>query len=130
MRKKVISIMLIVLDMIMLLLFVFVITGFLRELVGADVIEYENWNGRIEDPLSLRLGSGFWGLMFILVRMIVFILLQRKLLKGNSKIMMVIAVISHSVISVLCIAYWLEYGDGPFFIYMLEKLFERTFNLN
>ena len=42
MRNKVISIMLIVLDVIMLLLFVFVLTGFLRYAVGADIIEYEN----------------------------------------------------------------------------------------
>ena len=59
MKNKVISIMLIVLDVIMLLLFVFVLTGFLRYAVGADIIEYENWNGQLEDPLELRLGSGF-----------------------------------------------------------------------
>ena len=105
MKNKVISIMLIVLDVIMLLLFVFVLTGFLRSVFGADIIEYENWNGQLEDPLLLRFGSGFWGLMFILVRMVVFVIAQKKILKGRSKPMLVIAVISHTVISVLCILY-------------------------
>ena len=127
MKNKVISIILIVLDVIMLLLFVFVLTDFLRTFVGADIIEYENWNGQLEDPLSLRLGSGFWGLMFILVRMVVFVIAQKKILKGRSKPMLVIAVISHTVISVLCILYWLSFGDGPFFIEMLRTLFERIF---
>ena len=119
--------MLIVLDMIMLLLFVFVLSDLLKSLVGVDIIEYENWNGQLEDPLSLRLGSGFWELMFILFRMIVFIFAQKKLLKGRSKPMLVIAVISHTVISVLCILYWIRFGDGPFFIEMLKSLFERIF---
>ncbi len=127
MKKKAVSIMLIVLDMIMLLLFVFVLSDLLKSLVGVDIIEYENWNGQLEDPLSLRLGSGFWGLMFILVRMVVFVIAQKKILKGRSKPMLVIAVISHTVISVLCILYWLSFGDGPFFIEMLRTLFERIF---
>ena len=127
MKNKVVSIMLIVLDMIMLLLFVFVLSDLLKSLVGVDIIEYENWNGQLEDPLSLRLGSGFWELMFILFRMIVFIFAQKKLLKGRSKPMLVIAVISHTVISVLCILYWITFGDGPFFIEMLKSLFERIF---
>ena len=127
MKKKAVSIMLIVLDMIMLLLFVFVLSDFLKSLVGVDIIEYENWNGQLENPLSLRLGSGFWSLMFILVRMIVFFFVQKKLLKGSSKSMFVIAVILHTVISVLCILYWLSFGDGPFFIEMLRTLFERIF---
>ena len=58
MGKKFVSILLIVIDIVMLLLFVFVLTDFLRTFVGADIIEYENWNGQLEDPLSLRLGSG------------------------------------------------------------------------
>ena len=127
MKKKAVSIMLIVLDMIMLLLFVFVLSDLLKSLVGVDIIEYENWNGQLEDPLSLRLGSGFWELMFILFRMIVFVFAQKKLLKGRSKPMLVIAVISHTVISVLCILYWITFGDGPFFIEMLKSLFERIF---
>ena len=89
MKNKVISIMLIVLDVIMLLLFVFVLTGFLRSVFGADIIEYENWNGQLEDPLLLRFGSGFWGLMFILVRMVVFVIAQKKILKGRSKPMQI-----------------------------------------
>ena len=127
MKKKAVSIMLIVLDMIMLLLFVFVLSDLLKSLVGVDIIEYENWNGQLEAPLSLRLGSGFWELMFILFRMIVFIIAQKKLLKGRSKPMLVIAVISHTVISVLCILYWIRFGDGPFYIEMLKSLFERIF---
>ena len=127
MRKKVVSIMLIVLDMILLILFVFVITSFLRSAVGADVIEYENWDGKLENPLVLRLGSGFWGFMIILFRMIGFIICQKKLLKGNSKVLMVIAIILHAVIGVLGLMYWIKWGDGPFFIYMLQLLFERIF---
>ena len=127
MGKKFVSILLIVIDIVMLLLFVFFLTDFLRTFVGADIIEYENWNGQLEDPLSLRLGSGFWGLMFILVRMVVFVIAQKKILKGRSKPMLVIAVISHTVISVLCILYWLSFGDGPFFIEMLRTLIERVF---
>ena len=124
MRNKAVSIMLIILDMILLILFVFVITGFLRSAIGADVIEYENWNGELEDPLVLRLGSGFWGLMIILIRMIGFIIIQMKLLKGNKKLIPV-ALILHIVIGVLGILYWIKLGDGPFFIYMLQLLFER-----
>ena len=127
MKKKAVSIMLIILDMILLLLFVFVLTGFLRSAIGPDVIEYENWNGQLENPLVLRLGSGFWGLVFILIRMIGFIIWQKNLLKGNSRVLLVIAIILHAVIGVLGLMYWIKWGDGPFFIYMIRLLFERIF---
>ena len=125
MKKKAVSIMLIVIDLILLLLFVFVITGFLRSAVGTDVIEYENWNGELENPLVLRLGSGFWGLVIILIRMIGFIICQIKLLKDNCRKLMVFAIVIHSVIGMLGLIYWIKWGDGPFFIYMLQLLFER-----
>ena len=127
MRKKAVSIILIVADMILLVLSVFVLTGFLRSVAGFDVIEYENWNGGIEHPLVLRPGCGFWGLMIILIRLIVFIILQIKLLKGKSRSMMVIAIILHSIIGILGFMYWLKWGDGPYFTYMLQLLFERIF---
>lgn len=127
MKKKAVSIMLIILDMILLVLFVFVLTGFLRSAIGPDVIEYENWNGQLENPLVLRLGSGFWGLVFILIRMIGFIIWQKNLLKGNSRVLLVIAIILHAVIGVLGLMYWIKWGDGPFFIYMIRLLFERIF---
>ena len=127
MKKKAVSIMLIILDMILLVLFVFVLTGFLRSAIGPDVIEYENWNGQLENPLVLRLGSGFWGLVFILIRMIGFFIWQKKLLKGNSRVLLVIAIILHAVIGVLGLMYWIKCGDGPFFIYMIRLLFERIF---
>ena len=125
MRKKAVSIMLIVADMILLVLSVFVLKGFLRSVAGFDVIEYENWNGEIENPLVLRLGCGFWGLMIILVRLIGFIICQVKILKGNSRVMLVIAIIVHSIIGILGFIYWLNWGDGPYFTYMLQMLFER-----
>ena len=127
MKKKAVSIMLIILDMILLVLFVFVLTGFLRSVIGPDVIEYENWNGQLENPLVLRLGSGFWGLVIILIRMIGFIIWQKNLLKGNSRVLLVIAIILHAVIGVLGLMYWIKWGDGPFFIYMIRLLFERIF---
>ena len=127
MKKKAVSIMLIVLDMILLVLFVFVLTSFLRSSIGPDVIEYENWNGQLENPLVLRLGSGFWGLVIILIRMIGFTIWQNKLLKGNSRVLLVIAIVLHAVIGVLGIMYWIKWGDGPFFIYMIRLLFERIF---
>ena len=127
MKKKAVSIMLIILDMILLVLFVFVLTGFLRSAIGPDVIEYENWNGQLENPLVLRLGSGFWGLVFILIRMIGFIIWQKNLLKGNSRVLLVIAIILHAVIGVLGLMYWIKWGDGPFFIYMIQLFFERIF---
>ena len=127
MKKKAVSIMLIILDMILLVLFVFVLTGFLRSAIGPDVIEYENWNGQLENPLVLRLGSGFWGLVIILIRMIGFIIWQKKLLKGNSRVLLVIAIILHAVIGVLGLMYWIKLGDGPFFVYMIRLLFERIF---
>lgn len=127
MRKKAVSIILIVADVILLVLSVFVLKGFLRSVAGFDVIEYENWNGQIENPLVLRLGCGFWGLMIILVRLIVFIICQIKLLKGKSRGMMVIAIILHSIIGILGFMYWIKWGDGPYFIYMVQMLFERIF---
>ena len=122
MKKKAVSIMLIVLDMILLVLFVFVLTSFFRSVIRPDVIEYENWNGQLENPLVLRLGSGFWGLVFILIRMIGFSLWQKKLLKGSNRVLMVIAIILHIVIGVLGILYWAKWGDGPFFFYMIQLL--------
>ena len=127
MKKKAVSIMLIILDMILLVLFVFVLTGFLRSAIGPDVIEYENWNGQLENPLVLRLGSGFWGLVIILIRMIGFFIWQKKLLKGNSRVLLVIAIVLHAVIGVLGLMYWIKWGDGPFFIYMIQLFFERIF---
>ena len=122
MKKKAVSIVLIVLDMILLVLFVFVLTSFFRSVIRPDVIEYENWDGQLENPLVLRLGSGFWGLVFILIRMIGFSIWQKKLLKGSSRVLMVIAIILHIVIGVLGILYWVKWGDGPFFFYMIQLL--------
>ena len=127
MRKKAVSIVLILADLILLVLFVFVFRGILRSVAGFDVIEYENWNGELENPLVLRLGTGFWGFMVILVRLIVFIICQVRLLKGSS-VMMAIAVILHTVIAVLGVIYWLKWDDGPYFTYMLQLLFERLIN--
>ena len=127
MRKKAVSVVLILADLILLVLFVFVFRGILRSVAGFDVIEYENWNGELENPLVLRLGTGFWGFMVILVRLIVFIICQVRLLKGN-RVMMAIVVILHTVIAVLGVIYWLKWGDGPYFTYMLQLLFERLIN--
>ncbi|MBQ5519616.1 MAG: hypothetical protein IIT90_05940, partial [Clostridiales bacterium] len=51
MRKKAVSIVLILADLILLVLFVFVFRGILRSVAGFDVIEYENWNGELENPI-------------------------------------------------------------------------------
>jgi len=122
-KQTVKSVLIILLDFIFLVLFVFFIPSFLRSTVGFDVIEYENWFGDIENPIRCRFGAGCCELTIILARLIGFIIVQCKILKENSKIQLIISIVLHIIIGILGLIFYFRYADGPSFIYMLQTLF-------
>ncbi|SCW66207.1 hypothetical protein SAMN02910456_02450 [Ruminococcaceae bacterium YRB3002] len=125
MRKRAISIGLIVIDIIFLVLFVFVIPDFLRDTVGYDVIEYENWSGELAESTFFNFGAGCWELTIILVRLAGFIIGQCVLLKDLSRKQMVIGIMSHVLTGVLGLIYFFSFADGPNLVYLIEQICDR-----
>ena len=124
MKNRVKSIILIIIDIILLVLFVLYIPQILWHIAGPDFIEYENWNGAISNPIRFRFGAGCWELTFILARIIGFIIAQCKLLKNIGKKQLIIAVIIHSIICVLGLIYFIRFADGQNIIYNIRILLD------
>ncbi len=124
MKNRVKSIILIIIDIILLVLFVLYIPQILWHIAGPDFIEYENWNGAMSNPIRFRFGAGCCELTFILARIIGFIIAQRKLLQNISKKQLIIAVIIHSIICVLSLIYFIRFADGKNIIYNIRILLD------
>ena len=124
-NKKLVSIMFIILDIILLVLFVLFIPNLLWHIVGPDFIEYENWSGELSNTIGYRFGAGSCELSFILLRMIIFIILQIKLLKDQSKVRKIWPVLIHIIIGVLGLIYFFKFAEGPNMIYNLQLIFDN-----
>ena len=124
-NRKTVSIILVILDIILLVLFVLYLHYMFRHIFGPDFIELENWFGELDETIRYRFGAGSAETLFILIRAIGFIIVQKKLLKGHSKRMSVIFILLHIVIAVLGLFYCLKYADGADIIYNLRILLDR-----
>ena len=124
-NKKLVSIMIIILDIILLVLFVLFIPNLLWHIVGPDFIEYENWSGELSNTIGYRFGAGSCEISFILLRMIIFIILQIKLLKDQSKVRKIWPVLIHIIIGVLGLIYFFKFAEGPNMIYNLQLIFNN-----
>ncbi len=116
-NKRIASIILIVTDIILLVLFVLYIPYIFRDIFGFDFIEYENWFGELDEPIQYRFGAGSAEILFILLRGIGFTITQCKLLKEHKKGTLVIFILVHFVIAVLGLIYCFKYADGANIIY-------------
>ncbi len=121
-NKKTLSITLVLLDFMLLVLFIFFIPSLLVDLVGFDVTEYENWSGELQNPVVFRLGSGFWEMMIILIKMLGFITYQCRISKNNGNALKYILIILHFVIGILGLMYVFKFGHGPNLIYLIQSL--------
>lgn len=113
-------------DIILLILFVAFIPALLRERVGFDVTEYENWDGALADPFVLQFGAGCWENAIIVVKMTAFLIIQSVLFKKrhHDRKILTGAVIAHVAVFALGMAYIYKFADGAGLIYLLECLWE------
>ena len=123
--KSFVSIMLIILDVIFLVMFVLFIPTLLWHIVGPDFIELENWSGEISNPIRYCFGAGTCEFIFIVTRLIAFIIIQIGLLKDNSKVRKTITILVHTVIGVIGMIYFFVCADGANIIYNLQLIFDR-----
>ena len=121
-KKRVISIICVISDLILLGIFIRFIPSFFRNTVGYDVIEDEDWFGEMESQIQYRFGAGCCELTFILLKMIFFVIGQFRLLKSSARIQMVLCIILHIIIGVLGLMYYFRFADGPFFLYLIESI--------
>lgn len=123
-NKKTVSIILVLIDIILLVLLLYLHNMFWH-IFGPDFIELENWFGELDETIRYRFGAGSAETLFILIRAIGFIIVQKKILKGHSKKMSVIFILLHIVIAVLGLFYCFKYADGADIIYNLRILLDR-----
>ncbi len=121
-KKKIASILLIIIDIILLGLFVTYIPIIFWHIFGSDFIEYENWFGELDETIKYRFGAGSAEILFIILRVIGFTIAQIKLLKGQRKGLSVIFILLHFVIAVLGLVYCFKYADGANIIYNIRIL--------
>lgn len=123
-NKKTVSIILVLIDIILLVLLLYLHNMFWH-IFGPDFIELENWFGELDETIRYRFGAGSAETLFILIRAISFIIVQKKILKGHSKKTSVIFILLHIVIAVLGLFYCFKYVDGADIIYNLRILLDR-----
>ena len=123
-KKSLVSIMIIIIDIIFLVLFIFLLPNLLWHIAGPDFIVLENWSGTLSNPIRYRFGAGSFELVFIFARVITFIILQINLLKGHAKARKVWTVLIHIVIGILGIISFFIFAEGPNIIYNLQMIFD------
>ena len=72
-------------DILILLGFLIFLTDILKDMVGLDYIELENWYGDIENPIRCRFGIGCCQYTFELVKFIVLIVLHKRMIKVHKE---------------------------------------------
>ena len=120
-NKKTVSIILIITDILLLVLFVLIIPNLFWHIFGSDFIEYENWFGELDNPIRYRFGAGSAEIAYILIRIIGFIIAQCKLLKGQNKTL-VIFILLHFVIGILGLIYCFKFANGANIIYNIRMM--------
>ena len=123
-NKKTVSVILIIIDIILLVLFVTVIPNIFWHIFGCDFIEYENWFGELDETIKYRFGAGSAEILFILIRFIGFTIAQFKILKGQSKRPLIVFILLHFVIAVLGLIFCFKYSDGANIIYNISLMLD------
>lgn len=121
-HKNIYSLILVLLDFTLLVLFIFFIPSLLVDLVGFDVTEYENWSGELQNQVVFRLGAGFWEVMIILIKMLGFTIWQCRISKIKRNVVKYILVALHVVIGILGLMYVFRFGHGPNLVYSIQTL--------
>ena len=67
-------------DILILLGFLIFLTDILKDIVGLDYVELENWYGTIENPIRCRFGIGCCQYTFELIKFVVMIVLHKRLI--------------------------------------------------
>ena len=96
----------------------------LWHIAGPDFLVLEDWSGTLSNPIRYRFGAGSCELVFILARVITFIILQINLLKDHGKARKVWTVLIHIVIGILGIISFFVFAEGPNIIYNLQMIFD------
>ena len=120
--KNIYSLILVLLDFTLLVLFIFFIPSLLVDLVGFDVTEYENWSGELQNQVVFRLGAGFWEVMIILIKMLGFTIWQCRISKIKRNVVKYILVALHVVIGILGLMYVFRFGHGSNLVYSIQTL--------
>lgn len=123
-KNKIVSIILILIDIILLVLFVLYIPNLFWHIFGSDFIEYENWFGELDQTIRYRFGAGSAEILFIILRVVGFIIAQCKLLKEH-RILLVIFILLHIIIGVLGFIYCFKFADGANIIYNIQLLLDN-----
>ena len=99
-------------DILILLGFLIFLTDILKDLVGLDYVELENWYGDIENPIRCRFGVGCCQYAFELIKFVVMIVLHNRLIRVHkeSKKRLIVPVIIHVIL--LCIGMFLVTRGG------------------
>ena len=121
-HKNVYSLILVLLDFTLLVLFIFFIPSLLVDLVGFDVTEYENWSGELQNQVVFRLGAGFWEVMIILIKMLGFTIWQCAISKNKRNVLKYILVVIHILIGILGLMYVFIFGHGPNLVYLIQTV--------
>jgi len=128
-KRKKISIFLIALDIILFVLFALLIPDFLWNIVGDDVIEYENWHRVVNNPVYYHFGVGCWEITIVIFKMIAFIVGQLLIQKENDRKRTMAIVKSHIAIGILGLIFVFTCAHGYSFIYLLQCMVKRIFHI-
>lgn len=125
-KKLIITILLLLADFGLLILFIAFVPSILINTVGFDCVEYENWDGALSDPIVLKFGAGCMEITIIVAKFLAFlagsiVLCIRKKL---TKPFVVMTIIGHIIIFILGIAYVFRFAEGPNALFMLSQLIE------
>ena len=124
-KKEFLILLLVVIDIIILILMVLFGVGLIHDIVGSDVIEYENWFGDLDDPIRYRFGAGCWEYTVFIAKLIIFIVIQIKQAVKNSfrKPLLIAGIFMHLIIFAAGFLYVYNFGDGYSVNMLLEHLF-------
>ena len=113
-RQVIASVIMILIDIVLFILFVSVLRRLIINVVGFDITDYEDWFGELESSRVYRFGAGCYECLFMVLKAAVLIFIEKRKYdkyKG-SKILFIIAVIIHVVLFVLCMVYVFMFMEG------------------
>ena len=121
-RQVLKSVILILVDVALFIALVLVLREPLISLVGYDITDYENWYGDLDHSRVYRFGAGCYEYLFVVLKAAVLILLEKISYTGckGPKIFFIIAIIIHTILFLLCIAYVYSFLDGANIYWLLR----------
>lgn len=112
-------------DFILLFLMVAFGVRLISEIIGPDVIEYENWSGNLKETTAYRFGAGCWQYTIFLAKFILFTVLQIKQSKelDLGKPLLYAGIFLHLIFLILGVLYVYNFGNGYSVSLLIEHLF-------